>query len=86
MVWICEVCNGKNNNSSIKCRVQQCHAPKPQSVIDAEINKRIVRDYCPVCKVHQYFYRIKGKSYACQKCHKRFKFKGKPVPEVMQVE
>lgn len=81
MTWTCTKCNGKNQNSSTKCRINKCHEPKPQNIIDLQKSIREIRDYCPICKTHQDFKRIKGKQYACQKCHRRFKFKGKPVPE-----
>lgn len=86
MVWICEVCSGKNNNSSVKCRVQKCHAPKPQKLIEFEqkvFEETFVRDFCPTCKSHQDFVKKSSKNqWACGRCHKIYRFKGKPVPEI----
>lgn len=86
MVWICEVCNGKNNNSSIKCRINKCHALKPQKIILKEqkiLEESFKRDLCPTCKTHQDFVRKSKRQnqWICKKCHKIYRFKGKPVPE-----
>lgn len=85
MVWICTKCNAKNQNSSMKCRKNKCHEPKPEEVINQEIKKEqkyFQRDYCPVCKCHQDFTRRDNRNrWTCSRCHKTFKFKGKPVPE-----
>ena len=85
MVWICETCNGKNNNSSVKCRIGKCHAPKPQVVLDVD-EKKIIRDYCPKCKHHQNFVRKSrwSKKYKCPNCKRFALFHGEPVPEIVR--
>ena len=79
MVWICETCKGKNNNSSVKCRINKCHAPKP--LADIKKDNKLQRDLCPKCCTHRDFVRIDKKRWKCPVCKKLYKFKGKPVPE-----
>lgn len=89
MVWICLTCQKKNNNSSRKCVTPKCKTPKPEEVLKKQIekqNKKFLRDYCPVCKTHRNFTRIKKKNkWFCSGCHKAFKFKGEPVPETVTI-
>lgn len=84
MTWTCDKCNGKNNNSSVKCRIKKCHAPKPEIIIKKEIikqQKKELRDLCPNCHVHRDFIHIKKNEWKCPVCKRHCKFKGKPVPE-----
>lgn len=85
MVWICTKCNGKNQNSSVKCRINKCHEPKPIQIIQKQIQKELKfnqRDFCPVCKTHRDFKRKDSKNrWTCSTCHRTFRFKGKPIPE-----
>ena len=86
MVWICLVCNGKNNNSSVKCRINKCHAPKPIKVIEKEqkkLEKQEKRDLCPTCGIHRDFTHVTKNQWKCPVCKKLYRFKGKPVPEVI---
>lgn len=85
-MWICKRCYTKNNNSNKKCHGPQCNAPKPTEKIKQEqkqFEKTNVRDFCPKCKSHQDFTKVRGKEnvWICARCHKKFKKKGKPVPE-----
>lgn len=83
MVWLCTVCGGKNNNSSTKCRIYKCHAPKPVVINRDERNH--VRDYCPNCQHHEDFNRVGKNVWSCSRCHKKCKMTGKPVPEINEV-
>lgn len=83
MVWICIKCNGKNNNSSVKCRINKCHAPKPEKIIQKELQK-IKRDFCPKCNRHQNFVQITKKKWKCPVCKKLYKFTGEPVLEIKE--
>jgi len=82
-MWTCQ-CNYKNVNSSKSCHNKNCELPKPLEVIKLEQEKfeqQYVRDYCPKCKSFQDFKKVKKKNYTCPRCHKLFKFSGKPTPE-----
>lgn len=84
MVWICEVCKGKNNNSSYKCRINKCHALKPEKIIKKELKKlekKVKRDLCPTCGIHRNFVHISKNQWKCPVCKKLYRFKGKTVPE-----
>lgn len=85
MVWICSTCGKKNNNNAKKCiKTKGCNTQKSLTIEKKKVEnqkKNYIRDYCPVCNIHRNFKRIKGNQWACQGCHKKFKFKGKPVPE-----
>lgn len=84
-MWLCDTCGKKNNNTSIKCRHNKCHASKPKKVIDLENKKdESIRDYCPNCKMHRNFRKISGKRYQCPGCKRKALFHGKPVPETPQ--
>lgn len=85
-MWICERCYHKNNNSNSKCHGPHCNAPKPEKIKKQEskqIEKTQVRDYCPMCRCHQDFTKVATKEnvWVCGKCHRRFRKRGKPVPE-----
>jgi hypothetical protein len=82
MVWFCTVCNGKNLNTSKKCRINKCHAPRPEIVVNND-SKKVIRDYCPKCQKHTNFVRrsMWSKKYKCPGCKRMALFHGEPVPE-----
>ena len=85
-MWSCTFCHNKNNNSSNKCHT--CRLKKSKEQLEGELKeyeKTHVRDYCPKCLRHEDFEQINKKRYKCLRCHRSFRFSGKPVPETIEV-
>ena len=95
-MWLCSLCNTKNNNSSEVCHGPNCNGPRTYDNLtldlikkqDKKSSRETVYDYCNICLKNQYFSRNRKKKlkklWHCNGCHRTFMLIGKPLPNPME--